>query len=265
MKTLIFTDLDGTLLNHDDYSYKGAKDALKLISKKNIPLIFTTSKTKSEVEKLQKKLKIKEPFIIENGAALFIPKGYHGLDLGSLKEFGDYRVLVFGKTYEQILTFYDKYKIEFGMYGFSDMSIKEVAKYTGLGPKSSERSKQRDFTEPFVLKDSSKLEKLKNLALTCNLKITRGGRFYHLMGMEQDKGKAVKKTIKLFKKLYNKKILSIALGDGENDIPMLENVDMPINIKNHKGKYLNTKIKDLQYSTYRGSPGFNEMVLKNVK
>ena len=66
MKTLIFTDLDGTFLNHSDYSFEDSKEALEKISQKNIPLIFTTSKTKVEVELLQKKVGIKEPFIIEN-------------------------------------------------------------------------------------------------------------------------------------------------------------------------------------------------------
>lgn len=265
MKTIIFTDLDGTLLNHDDYSFDDAKKALNKIKKKEIPLIFTTSKTKIEVELLQKKVGINEPFITENGAAIFFPKDYKGFDLSALKDFEEYKILQLGKTYPQILNFYNQYKDEFGMLGFSDMSIDDVAKYTGLDNELASYAKNRDFTEPFILKDESKIENLKNLALTSKIKITKGGRFYHLIGEKQDKGVAVKKAIKLFKKLFDEKIKSIALGDGPNDIVMLKEVKIPIAIKAHDGTFIQTDIKDLNFSSYIGPKGWNEMVLKYVK
>ncbi len=262
MKTLIFTDLDGTFLNHNDYSFDAAKQVLKKISNKKIPLIFTTSKTRVEVEILQKKVGIKEPFIVENGAAIFIPKNYQNFDFSFLDNFNEYYIFELGLRYKQILNFYNKYKKEFGMFGFSDMSLQEVANYTGLDIDNAELAKQRDFTEPFLLKDDSILDNLENLALTYNIKITKGGRFYHLIGEFQDKGKAVKKTEEIFKSIYNKKISSIALGDGENDISMLENVNIPIIIKNHKGEYLDCDIKNIKKSTFQGSKGWNEMLTK---
>ena len=264
MKTVIFTDLDGTFLNHDDYSFDEAKEALKKIHKKNIPLIFTTSKTRIEVELLQKKVGIKEPFIIENGAAIFFPKDYKKHDFSFLDKFKNYNILQLGLKYSQVLSFYDKYKEEFGMTGFSDMSLEDIVKYTGLEIENAKLSKQRDFTEPFLLEDESKLDNLKNLASTYNIKITKGGRFYHLIGEFQDKGKAVEKAKDIFEKVFEKKIKAIALGDGENDIAMLKNVEIPIIIKNHEGKYLDCFIKNIQKSTYKGSKGWNEMVLKNV-
>ena len=264
MKNIIFTDLDGTFLNHDDYSFAQSKKALEKIKKDNIPLIFTTSKTKIEVEKLQKKVGICEPFIIENGAALFIPKGYQNLDLDFLTDYEDKKALIIGMTYKQILNFYNTYKDEFGMLGFSDMCTKEIENLTGLSQENASLAKQRDFTEPFILKDLSKLEKLRNLASTYNIKITQGGRFFHLIGEMQNKGIAVQRSIKLFEKLYNDKIRSIALGDAQNDISMLEKVDLPIVIKNHKGEYLDVEIPNMKKSTFQGSTGWNEMVLKYV-
>jgi len=264
MKKIIFTDLDGTFLNHDDYSFADSLDALKLISKENIPLIFTTSKTKKEIELLQKEVGIKEPFIVENGAAIFFPKNYKNLDLSSLQEKDDYFVYQLGLTYEEILNFYNKYKKEFGMYGFSDMSEQEVASYTSLSIDNIKLSKSRDFTEPFILKDRSKLKNLKTLALTYGIKITEGGRFFHLMGEKQDKGLAVIRAKKIFSKLFNEDIQALGLGDGPNDIEMLQSVEIPIVIRNHKDEYVETGIEFIQKSTYKGSKGWNEMVLKNV-
>ncbi|WP_223890777.1 mannosyl-3-phosphoglycerate phosphatase [Sulfurovum sp. TSL6] len=264
MKRIIFTDLDGTFLNHHDYSFEESFEALQKIKEAGIPLIFTTSKTKAEVEYLQEKVGISEPFIVENGAALFIPDGYQGLDLSFLGNYDDKKVMVFGESYTKVLEFYRRYKDEFSMLGMSDMSDDEIIHLTGLSQRDVILAKHRDFTEPFILKNETKLDALKKLAHSYALKITQGGRFYHLMRESQDKGIAVIKTIELFEALYHENIRSIALGDSQNDTEMLEHVDIPILIQKYDGSYLETNVTHIQKSSYQGSKGWNEMVLKNV-
>lgn len=264
MRMIVFTDLDGTFLNHDNYSFQESEKALEKINKKEIPLVFTTSKTKTEVELLQKKVGIKEPFIVENGAALFIPKNYQGFDFSFLKEFGEYFIFQLGVPYSKVVTFYNENKEEFGMLGFSDMSIEDVVTHTGLSYESAKISKERGFTEPILLEDENKLESLVEKASLAGLKITKGGRFYHLIGEEQDKGKAVEKCVQLFQEIYDTKITSIGLGDGQNDVPLLESVDVPIAIKNHEGKYMEISLKEIQKSSFKGAKGWSEMILKNV-
>ena len=48
-RLIVFTDLDGTLLDHDDYSFEAARPALAKLETLNIPVILTTSKTATEV------------------------------------------------------------------------------------------------------------------------------------------------------------------------------------------------------------------------
>ncbi len=264
MKRLIFTDLDGTFLNHHNYSFEESFEALQKIKAAGIPLIFTTSKTKAEVEYLQDRVGISEPFIVENGAALFIPEGYKGFDLSFLEKYDDKRVMVFGESYTKILEFYRRYKEVYSMVGLSDMSDDEIAHLTGLVQRDVILAKQRDFTEPFILEDEKKLEEIKKLAHTYGLKIIQGGRFYHIMSEFQDKGIAVIKTIELFEDLYQDSVSSIALGDSQNDTPMLERVDVPILIQKYDGSYLETNVPHIQKSSYQGSKGWNEMVLKYV-
>lgn len=265
MHKIIFTDLDGTFLNHDDYSFDASEEARKKIFHQEIPLIFTTSKTKIEVELLQQKVGIDFPFITENGAAIFIPKKNTQITISALEEFDEhYYILQLGVSYKTVLAFYNTYKTEFGMFGFSDMTVEEAAKHTGLPIENAQLSKQRDFTEPFILEDETKLASLEKLAKAHQLKITKGGRFYHLIGENQDKGKAVAKCISLYEKSTNLKFTSIGLGDGDNDIPLLENVDIPIAIKNHQGNHLKTTSKNLEKSSFKGAKGWNEMILKHV-
>ena len=73
---VVFTDLDGTLLDHSTYSFAEAQPALALLKSKNVPLIFCTSKTRSEVEYWRGLLGNNHPFIVENGGAAFVPENY---------------------------------------------------------------------------------------------------------------------------------------------------------------------------------------------
>lgn len=264
MNTVIFTDLDGTFLNHDDYSFSESSQSRKKVLQKGIPLIFNTSKTKIEVELLQNDVGINEPFIIENGAAIFFPKGYKNLDFSTFEQLENYYVFTLGITYDEILNFYNKYKDIYGLKGFSDMTLDEVSNFTGLPKNKAELSKVRGFTEPFIIEDESQIQKLSLEAKKYGIKITKGGRFYHLMGVNQDKGMAIKKAIEIFEKLFDGKVSSIGLGDGENDIEMFKNVDIPIIIKNHKDEYVDFDSSNVQKSTFKGAKGWNEMVLKNV-
>jgi mannosyl-3-phosphoglycerate phosphatase len=53
---LIFTDLDGTLLEQATYSFEAALPALQALRERNIPLIICTSKTRAEIEWFRSKL-----------------------------------------------------------------------------------------------------------------------------------------------------------------------------------------------------------------
>lgn len=68
---VIFTDLDGTLLDKNSYSFAPARPALILLKKKDIPLIFCTSKTRAEIELYRRKIENSDPFISENGGGHF--------------------------------------------------------------------------------------------------------------------------------------------------------------------------------------------------
>src|SRR5271169_6879865 len=100
-KALIFTDLDGTLLHPKTYSFQEATSALELIRERSIPLILCSSKTKPEMEIYRNRLQNKHPFIVENGGAIYLPKGYFPFLKGREKD-EVYIVFELGKSYEEI-------------------------------------------------------------------------------------------------------------------------------------------------------------------
>ena len=153
------------------------------------------------------------------------------------------------------------------MVGLSDMTDNEIADLTGLELSSIPFVRARDFTEPFILKDEIKLEALKETAQKHDLKITKGGRFYHLMSKFQDKGVAVKQTIALFEDLYQESVHSIALGDSENDLSMLHSVDIPVLIPHPDGTFMKCNIAGIKKAPFPGSKGWNAVLKEyfNVK
>ena len=140
------------------------------------------------------------------------------------------------------------------------MTVEDVMKYTGLPYKKAKLAKEREFTEPFLIEDESKIPQLQKLAMEEGIKITKGGRFYHFIGVNQDKGKAVEITIKVFKANLNKDILSVGLGDSQNDIPMLKKVNIPVLIPKPDGSYEKIEIPNLIKAPYPGSKGWNVAV-----
>lgn len=261
MQPIVFTDLDGTLLNHHDYDFSPALPALERLKAAGIPVVMVTSKTRPEVLELREKLAIDDPFVVENGAAVLFPEGYRGFALPEMETDG-FRTLLLGKPYEEIRAFFKTVKEPYGLEGFGDMETLRVAELTGLSPDKAEAARVREFTEPFICKDPSVIRELEETAARAGMKITKGGRFYHLIGQGQDKGRAVRKTVELFRSNGWNRVVSIALGDGKNDEPMLEAVEFPVQIPTPSGEYVEMNVPLLRKATLPGPAGWNQQVQK---
>ena len=66
----VVSDVDGTLMDHS-YDLTPAKETIKKLQKLSIPVILCTSKTASEVKVIRRELDLKDPYIVENGAAIY--------------------------------------------------------------------------------------------------------------------------------------------------------------------------------------------------
>jgi len=70
---VIFTDLDGTLLDRKTYSWEEAVQALDSCRRSSVPVILASSKTGAEMEVIRRRLSLSDPYISENGGAVFFP------------------------------------------------------------------------------------------------------------------------------------------------------------------------------------------------
>jgi mannosyl-3-phosphoglycerate phosphatase family protein len=233
-RVVFFSDMDATLLDAKTYDLEDARPALQALRDRAIPLVFVTSKTRAEVEYFRELLNNQDPFIVENGAAVYIPKGWFPFEVPKLKDRKEYWVLELGVPRERILKVLRRAFKEVGkpLKGFDSMGENEVALLTGLPLSLAKLSKEREYDEPLVV-DSAFLESRKHLESFLareNLSLIMGGRFVHVLG-PNDKGRAVCFLLTLFRRLWPE-VLSVGLGDSPNDIPLLKAVDVPFIIPN---------------------------------
>lgn len=223
-KLIVFSDLDGTLLDHETYSYTEAGDALALLRERRIPLVLASSKTGAEILPLRETLGFQHcEAIVENGAGLLAPGNP---DSNAATD------------YEQIQELLSELPndLRAGFIGFSDWSAQEVADRTGLSVQNSELAKQRCFSEPGLWSgDDQAFVAFCHQLKAKGLVVQQGGRFISLSFGGNKAGQMLE-----IQKRYDttdQRAYSMALGDAGNDIAMLEAADLGVIIPNpdHKG------------------------------
>lgn len=259
MIKIIFTDLDGTLLDADNYSFQKAKNALNLIKKSEVPLIFCTSKTRAEIEFWREKIGNIDPFISENGGGIFVPKNYFSFEFLYDMEHKNYFVIKLGTEYNQLVEILDLLKKSYEIISFSDMSIEEVAKDADLELLQAKLAKKREFDLPFKILNKKQEKDILNEIKKHGLNYTVGGRYYHLLG-NNNKGKAVKILSDLFRREYSD-IKTIAIGDSKNDFQMLDVVNGGFLVKKKNGSYASNKYKKAKGV---GPEGWNDVILREI-
>lgn len=214
--TLIVTDLDGSLLDHDTYSYQPAATALAEIRRREIPLILASSKTRAEMELLHAELQLATPFICENGAAICTPAG-DGFELEAMAPPRAEILAILAELRE---------REGFRFTGFADSDAQGIAGMTGLDPEAAALAGRREFSEPLRWEDSpERLEELCRELSSLGLRAQQGGRFLSVAG-PADKGRAVERLRRRYDK--GEGVHVIALGDSPNDASMLSVADVAV-------------------------------------
>jgi len=258
---LIFTDLDGTLLDDQTYDFSPALPALKIIHSRKIPLILVSSKTRTEIEFFRELISFETPFIAENGGGIYFPTSFVLPQEYPYTKVERFHALFMGRPIKEVLERSRKLKDNFNFRGFSEMSVKEIASLTGLTLEDALRASKREFDEPVLLDDPLDDGEIfcKKAALH-GLDCIHGGRFIHLF-IGGNKGRAVEKVLDIYKQLKGA-TYSIALGDSPNDISMLKVVDRAVVMQGRDGTYIKGLAHpDIIKAEGNGPEVWNKMIL----
>ena len=258
-RLVIFTDLDGTLLDRDNYSFGAARPALLELRRRQVPLVFCTSKTRAEVAPLRRRLKNAHPFIVENGGGIVIPRSYFGQETPSR--------IQLGRPYAEMTAALDELarRSRVRVRGFHQLSARQIADATGLRLTEARLAKKREYDEPFWFlgADEAARAGFVRLARRSGLDLTTGGRFWHLFAGSH-KGLAVRRLVALYRRSGGRPLRTLALGDARNDLPMLRAVNRAVLLPSPDGSFDRTVLRSLP-TVFRGSApgpeGWNEAVL----
>lgn len=220
---MVVTDLDGTLLDHHDYTFAAALPMLDRLRRAGVPVVFCSSKTAVEITALQARTGLTgQPFVAENGALVVGPDG---------------RVLV-GPTdgdLDRLRTALERVRraLDLHFATFSGVPDAEVAAWTGLGLDGASAARCRTASEVvrWDARDDDRAAAFRSALTEAGFDLVRGGRFWHVLPAGRDKGAAVRTLVADHERRTGSVPRTIGLGDGPNDTAMLDTVDLAVVVR----------------------------------
>ncbi len=239
---ILFTDLDGTLLDKETYDPGPSLAALEKCREAGIPVIFSSSKTGAEMRRIHDRYASHPavPFIAENGGGVFLPLDHWEGPPGGERGERFWKVTL-GARHEKVLGVLlgAAGRVGLRVRPLSEATPEEISRKTGLPRDEARRAGRRDFDEPFWIEgDPGRLEiaALEKQITEQGMRLTRGGRFFHVHG-PSDKGKAARYLRERYEEEGLGKVLSAAVGDAANDLPMFRAADRAYLVKQAGGSY----------------------------
>jgi mannosyl-3-phosphoglycerate phosphatase len=257
---VVYTDLDGTLLDHDSYRFEPALPALRRLRALAVPVVVVSSKTIAELENLTRQLDLGTPFIAENGGLIAYPPDYFpGLE--AYPTVGRFRVQRLSPDYRSIVSHLNELRTQNGyrFRGFSDLGNGELARLTGLSERDAGLAKQRLCSEPLLWSDSDQaMRQFSSDLEALGYTLVQGGRFWHVLG-DTSKASAMGRLDAGFSARWGGDFTTIGLGDSPNDRSMLQAVDIAVVVRRKDGSWLTLERVAGVYRTRAAGPaGWNE-------
>lgn len=259
---IIVTDLDGTLLDQNTYSYQASLPAIERLRSLRIPLILCSSKTLGEILPLWQELALQSPFMTENGGAVYWPPRYFPFAVPGSTVRDGMEIIELGISVAVLRRALQEAAQECAVKisSFGTMELNEIAKLTRLTLEQAALAAEREYDEPFFVEKGNRNELFESLRAK-GFKVTRGDRFFHLTG-GHDKGEAVKLLLDHYRRWYGS-IMSVGLGNSANDLPLFCEVDRPVLVRNSDASYDSEILKRMPriHCTQRSGPdGWREAV-----
>lgn len=212
---VVFSDLDGTLLDHRTYDWSAARPALDRLNASGCPVVLCSSKTSSEIAAFQQAMGLSGlPAIVENGAGVIGLAGEASSDTAS-----------YAHIRHQLDALPFTLRAQF--LGFGDITASDLCHLTGLTEDAARLAQHRDFSEPGVWSGSDQDQIAFEAALRAvGLTAQQGGRFLTVSG-GRTKADGMAQVL-----AHYRPRLTLALGDAPNDIDMLQAADFGVIVAN---------------------------------
>ncbi|TCB94522.1 mannosyl-3-phosphoglycerate phosphatase-related protein [Enterobacter wuhouensis] len=221
---LIFSDLDGSLLDIHTYEWQPAQPWLDKLQNYQVPVILCSSKTAAEMLDIQQDLGMEGlPFIAENGAVIQPDVRWESVKrhLNGMKHNEIYPLLA--QLREQT---------GFKFTTFDDVDERVIAEWTGLNRHRSLLARQHEASVTLIWRDSDEnMVRFEEALAGHGLQCLQGARFWHVLDARCGKDVAIGWLVEQYRAREGAVPTTLGLGDGPNDAPLLDSVDFAVAIK----------------------------------
>ncbi len=250
----IFTDVDGTLLDFHTHDVEPARPWLSRLQSHSIPIVLCSSKTRSEMVNLAQSLGLdNQPLIAENGALIHYPAGFSERPAPPLES--DYADIC------SVLTIL-RTRLNCRFTTFGEVDADMVASWTGLPLRQAQMAREREASEALIWRDDdSKLAAFRQALEQVGLMLLQGGRFWYVLSAKGGIGQAVTIVCSQMCKQAGEKYITLGLGDGPNDISLLDATDLAVVVKGYNNQPIvlrNSSPERVFHTQHYGPEGWAE-------
>lgn len=254
---VIFTDLDGTLLDNHTYDWQPAASWLMRLKQRDVPVVLCSSKTAAEMMLIQKEIGLEgRAFIAENGAVIQLDAKWQDDE--------SWPRIICGATHSDIVGVLHHLREREG-YKFtaiSDVDAQVLSEWSGLNDKHAALARLQEASETLIWRDTD--ERMAAFSSTLHqlgLRFIQGARFWHVLDEQSGKAQAVSFLRRRMLQREGHSRLSLGLGDGPNDADLLDSTDYAVVVKSLSREGIHLKNDDPQrvyHTQLRGPSGWDE-------
>jgi mannosyl-3-phosphoglycerate phosphatase len=268
---VIFTALEGSLLDSRSQSWLPAGEALDEIARRRVPLVLVSSGTRAELEPLRRKIENGHPFITESGGGLFIPDGYFAKRLEGAVRQGRYFCVAFGRPFADAVAAAEELAEQSGasIVGYAQMTAREIARNTGESLRQAELARQREFSERFFFAGGSEavLAKFERQAREHGWDAIPGDPFWELRSGNNE-ARALRHLMRLLRDALHTRLRAVAIGSDARDLTLLSAADQAVVLPRRAGEFdplLSSRLAKGIQGDASGPAGWNQAVLKALE
>jgi mannosyl-3-phosphoglycerate phosphatase len=224
---IILTDIDQFIR---DNAWDALRPGIAAARDAGAPLILSSWMTRAELEPARAELGHVDPFIVENGGALYIPDGTFAFEFDADRTLDGLQCMIFGTAREQIDGVVDQIAQSSynGLTGFHALSLEEIQEHAGLSAEQAAVAREREFTEAVViLRDDRRTRvTLKNLVQDAGL-LWEEKRDLILVQGATEPASAARLVIQLYHNVDPLRTTA-SVGSGTADLRLMQITDQPV-------------------------------------
>ena len=262
---LVFTALDGAAINFNQDAVQEILPALELLRSRNIPLIATSMQSAEEVIPVIQALDLADPFIVENGGAIYVPDGSLKMEFKHNKRVQNCRVIELATSRREIrrklaaVRRQGDFKIE----EFSELSPDRASDWGDLSPEQIRAAQTREYGEMVAFRgENGDLQRFQAEIEQQQMRLMRSDDYYLISG-DHDEGSAVRLLLQLYREAHpDVPVMSVGLSDSYLGSAMLHAVDIPILVRQEDGRFDEQVGRyGMKFTRNPGPVGWNQAVI----